>query len=187
MADQIRVLTNDEMSMKRCLVPDEVEEYARYLGIDSELDRDLFWIAEQGLLAVPPEPWKACQARGTTEIFFFNFTTGESRWEHPCDGSFRELVTHELEKRVLVPVTLTPKRLQSGAWAVSGTNLSGQEVCSAEVAFGGAETFQGMADVFRAQLGLPRGSVARFVLPDATVLTYTHCCKMVKELFSLTD
>lgn len=186
MAVNIRVLTDDEMSAHRCL-PEEIEAYARHLGIDVEHDRDLFWIAEQGLLAVPPVPWKACQRRGSTEIFFYNFETGEPKWEHPCDESFREQVAQELKRRVLVPVTLAPKRLPNGAWAIHGTNLAGQEVCSAAVAFGGAETFEGMADFLRAQLALPQGSVARFVLPDATVLARSHCHKMVKQLFLLMD
>lgn len=35
---------------------DEVLEYARWLGIDTELDQDLLWIAREGLKVRPAEP-----------------------------------------------------------------------------------------------------------------------------------
>ena len=37
----------------------EIEEYARYLGMDPEntTDQQLLWIAKQGLLEPVPHPW----------------------------------------------------------------------------------------------------------------------------------
>ena len=64
---------------------DEIEDYARYLGFDVELDRDLMWIAIAGLKAALPAPWRPCQATDSDEIFYFNFETGESVWDNPCD------------------------------------------------------------------------------------------------------
>mmetsp|Transcript_92421 Transcript_92421/g.146108 ORF Transcript_92421/g.146108 Transcript_92421/m.146108 type:complete len:117 (-) Transcript_92421:102-452(-) len=68
----------------------EIEEYAEWLGMDIEKDRDLFWIARQGLKAPLPKPWKPCQSEDN-EIFYFNFETGESVWDHPCDDHFRKV------------------------------------------------------------------------------------------------
>ena len=37
----------------------EIEDYARFLGMDPELeeDRSLMWIARQGLMEPVPQPW----------------------------------------------------------------------------------------------------------------------------------
>lgn len=31
------------------------------------------------------------------EIYYFNFSTGDSVWDHPCDEHFRDMVTQERE------------------------------------------------------------------------------------------
>lgn len=56
---------------------DEVREYAKWLGMELEHDRDLFWIAKEGLKAPLPENWKPCKTVDTDEIYYFNFATGE--------------------------------------------------------------------------------------------------------------
>uniref|UniRef100_A0A0G4I5T8 WW domain-containing protein n=1 Tax=Chromera velia CCMP2878 TaxID=1169474 RepID=A0A0G4I5T8_9ALVE len=69
---------------------EEVKEYAEWLGMDLEKDVDLFWIAREGLKAPLPESWKPCQtAEG--DIFYFNYQTGESKWDHPCDEHYKQL------------------------------------------------------------------------------------------------
>ncbi|CAE7483879.1 Cep164 [Symbiodinium sp. CCMP2456] len=60
---------------------EKVEEYAEWLGMDLEKDRDLFWIARAGLKAPLPAPWKPCESEDG-EIFYFNFETGP-RWSQP--------------------------------------------------------------------------------------------------------
>lgn len=185
-AGNVHVLSREEMTNHVC-EPEEIAEYAEFLGIDMELDRDLFWLAEEGLCTAPPEPWKACQAEGSTELFFFNFETGESLWDHPCDDLFRQRIQEELQKRVVVPITLASARLANGAWGIVGTNLVGDAVCQLQVAFDGAESFAGMEDLFHAQLKLPSGSVARFLRADATVLGHSHRQLMVKELFAVPE
>ena len=42
--------------------PEEIEEYARYLGMDMVKDRELFYIAKEGLKAPLPGPWKPCKS-----------------------------------------------------------------------------------------------------------------------------
>lgn len=49
-----------------------------------EEDKDLLYIAREGLKAPLPEPWKACRTK-ENEIYYFNFATGDSTWEHPLD------------------------------------------------------------------------------------------------------
>lgn len=70
---------------------DEVKEYAEYLGLDWETEAQLRWIAEEGVIAPVPHPWKACTENGD-DVFYFNFQTGESIWDHPCDEQYRNMV-----------------------------------------------------------------------------------------------
>jgi hypothetical protein len=86
----------------------EIEEYAEWLGMDPEGDKHLFWIAERGLKAPLPAPWKPCQSEDE-EIFYFNFETGESAWDHPCDDLHRKLYQkHRRRDEGLATVFLRP-------------------------------------------------------------------------------
>jgi centrosomal protein CEP164 len=37
----------------------EIREYAKFLGMDPDVDKNFIWIAKQGLKAPLPEGWKA--------------------------------------------------------------------------------------------------------------------------------
>ena len=76
----------------------EIEEYAHFLQMDLPEDNDLLWIAKEGLKAPLPEPWKPCKTRDD-EIYYFNFESGESTWEHPCDDYYRkQYLAHKGQK-----------------------------------------------------------------------------------------
>ena len=57
--------------------------------MDINKDKKYFWIAREGLKVSLPEPWKPCKTK-TNEIYYFNFQTGESTWEHPLDSFYEE-------------------------------------------------------------------------------------------------
>lgn len=78
---------------------EEVLEYVKWLGMDLEKDQDLFWIAREGLMAPLPQDWKPCRQKDTDEIYYFNFVTGESTWDHPCDGYYKRLYEEEKKKK----------------------------------------------------------------------------------------
>ena len=63
----------------------EIDEYAQWLGMDPVEDKELMWIAKEGLKAPLPPSWKPCKTP-EGELYYFNFSTGESEWDHPCDG-----------------------------------------------------------------------------------------------------
>merc|ERR1712066_517218 len=50
-----------------------------------------------------PHPWKPCQTGKEGEIFYFNFETGESVWDHPCDEYHRALYQRERAKKYGLP------------------------------------------------------------------------------------
>jgi centrosomal protein CEP164 len=68
----------------------EIRDYAAWLGMEFPRHESLLWIAEEGLRAPLPGRWKACKCpKG--ELYFFDFSTGESIWEHPVDASYKRL------------------------------------------------------------------------------------------------
>ena len=77
--------------------PAELLEYAKWLGMDPVKERELMWIAREGLKAPLPEHWKPCRTGGE-EVYYFNFQTGESMWEHPCDEYYKTQYAEEKKK-----------------------------------------------------------------------------------------
>ena len=80
--------------------PDEIDEYATWLGMRRPEDDDLLWIASEGLKAPLPEHWKPCKTQDGGEIYYFNFATGESVWDHPCDDYYRKTYEEEKAKKL---------------------------------------------------------------------------------------
>ena len=82
---------------------EEIVEYAKWLGMDTDTEQELFWIAREGLKAPLPKHWKPCRApeggKDGGEIYYFNFNTGESTWEHPCDEYYRNVYAEEKTKK----------------------------------------------------------------------------------------
>ncbi|KNC96801.1 hypothetical protein, variant [Spizellomyces punctatus DAOM BR117] len=76
---------------------EEILDYAKFLGIDPEKEKHLLWIARESLKAPLPPNWKPCQT-DDGNIYYFNFTTGESIWDHPCDEHYRNLYEREKAK-----------------------------------------------------------------------------------------
>ncbi|XP_038635683.1 centrosomal protein of 164 kDa-like isoform X7 [Scyliorhinus canicula] len=75
----------------------EIQEYAREIGIDPENEPELMWLAREGIVAPLPQEWKPCQDI-TGDVYYFNFVSGQSTWDHPCDEQYRNLVSLEREK-----------------------------------------------------------------------------------------
>ncbi|XP_005804595.2 centrosomal protein of 164 kDa isoform X2 [Xiphophorus maculatus] len=83
-------------------IPSEQEfhEYAREIGIDPDNEPELLWLAREGIVAPLPPEWKPCQDV-TGDIYYFNFSTGQSTWDHPCDEHYRRLVVQERKRTPL--------------------------------------------------------------------------------------
>ncbi|KPI89061.1 hypothetical protein ABL78_1797 [Leptomonas seymouri] len=75
----------------------ELEEYAEFIGIDVAKEPELMWIAKEGLRAPLPDGWRACQT-DDSEVYYFNFQTGDSLWDHPMDEHYKEKVITERAK-----------------------------------------------------------------------------------------
>ncbi|CAF2704881.1 unnamed protein product [Rotaria sp. Silwood2] len=77
---------------------EEIHEYAIYIGIDPEKEKDLLWLAKEGLMKPLPSGWKACQEENG-ELYYFNFNTGKSSWDHPYDEIYKARVIQAREKK----------------------------------------------------------------------------------------
>mmetsp|Transcript_10365 Transcript_10365/g.23401 ORF Transcript_10365/g.23401 Transcript_10365/m.23401 type:complete len:614 (-) Transcript_10365:118-1959(-) len=86
---QVQILDDDD-GCPPSPTSQEIEEYADFLGIDLKTESHLMWIAKEGVAAPVPAPWKAC--RQGDEVFYFNFETKQSIWDHPCDQKYRDMV-----------------------------------------------------------------------------------------------
>nr|XP_057936524.1 centrosomal protein of 164 kDa-like isoform X2 [Doryrhamphus excisus] len=75
----------------------EIRKYAKEIGIDVDNETDLMWLAKEGIVAPLPPEWKPCQDV-TGDIYYYNFSSGESTWDHPCDEHYRRLVVEERER-----------------------------------------------------------------------------------------
>ncbi|XP_049634359.1 centrosomal protein of 164 kDa [Suncus etruscus] len=75
----------------------EILEFAREIGIDPIKEPELMWLAREGIVAPLPMEWKPCQDI-TGDIYYFNFSNGQSMWDHPCDEHYRSLVIQERGK-----------------------------------------------------------------------------------------
>lgn len=113
----------------------EVYKFARYLGMDPEVDGHLLWIAHKVTAALQemtqPRPlrpcmlislvlmWIAHQALNAVlpsswsehkdddgSIYYFNADSGDSAWEHPMDDYYRRLYQqHKNRERAQEPAT----------------------------------------------------------------------------------
>ncbi|XP_061915839.1 centrosomal protein of 164 kDa-like isoform X3 [Entelurus aequoreus] len=75
----------------------EINKYAKEIGIDPDKEEELMWLAKEGIVAPLPPEWKPCQDV-TGDIYYYNFSFGESTWDHPCDQHYRRLVIQERER-----------------------------------------------------------------------------------------
>ena len=53
------------------------------------------------LQAPLPKPWKPCQDAMTNEMYYFNFETEESSWEHPADMIYKDKAAIAMNARLL--------------------------------------------------------------------------------------
>ena len=94
----------------------ETLEYAAFIGFDvseGSADLALLHVARAGLKAPVPKEWSPCRDPDSGDVYYFNFATGESIWEHPNDAIFREKFLHaaralrqaRLKRATAVPIS----------------------------------------------------------------------------------
>merc|ERR1719424_656344 len=71
-------------------LPEDVLEYAVYLGMEPTEDTDLLWIAEEALTAGEPKGWTE-QMDPNGNLYYYNATTGQASRQHPLDEYYQNL------------------------------------------------------------------------------------------------
>ena len=71
----------------------EVEDYARFLGMDPDdaEDQQLMWIAREGLTEPLPKFWRLCHRESDGAPYYFHVKNGDSQWDHPLDKKYRDM------------------------------------------------------------------------------------------------
>eukprot|EP00158_Paraphelidium_tribonemae_P008121 Partr_v1_DN28479_c1_g1_i1_m41419 putative Centrosomal protein 164kDa len=106
-AGQESVVLDEEIDSQYEPTQEEILEYADFIGLDPASEPHLLWIAREGLMAPLPADWKPCQT-DDNQVYYFNFATGESLWDHPCDEIYRSIYQEEKAKQPLPPPGWSP-------------------------------------------------------------------------------
>lgn len=96
MSDQI--ILEEDYDENYLPTEEEVQDYARLIGLEPDDDPGMMWIAREGIKAPLPQHWKPCQDING-DIYYFNFESGESIWDHPCDEFYKAMVLEERKKK----------------------------------------------------------------------------------------
>ncbi|GKT37187.1 WW domain [Aduncisulcus paluster] len=77
----------------------DIMEYAQFLGMDLDADQEFFYIAREGLRAKLPTGWKPCKSP-EGDLYYFNFETGDTTWDHPCDAIYKKKFEDAKKNRI---------------------------------------------------------------------------------------
>lgn len=92
------VILEEKIDPNYELTEEEYFEYIETLGIQLPEDNDLLYIVHEALKAELPKEWKPCQTKDG-QVYYFNFQSGESVWDHPIDSYYREKVKKAKKNR----------------------------------------------------------------------------------------
>ncbi|XP_034942894.1 uncharacterized protein PF11_0207 isoform X2 [Chelonus insularis] len=73
---------------------EEILDYAKKLGIDPDTEPHLLDLAREGLMAALPKGWSPCFHEASGAWYYYQASTGTTRWEHPLDAKYKKLVEH---------------------------------------------------------------------------------------------
>mmetsp|Transcript_42752 Transcript_42752/g.125468 ORF Transcript_42752/g.125468 Transcript_42752/m.125468 type:complete len:1353 (-) Transcript_42752:1502-5560(-) len=98
-------------------LPEDVLEYAVYLGMDPAEDADLLWIAEEALTAGEPDGWVE-QMDPNGNVYYYNATTGQSSRQHPLDEYYMHLYLKlKMQRKMEVAGMAVPDEIKSRSTA----------------------------------------------------------------------
>ncbi|CAM9112685.1 unnamed protein product [Laminaria digitata] len=85
-----------------------IREHAVMMGMLLPEDEDLLWIAEESLLAPLPEGWVQLKDDQSGHPYYYNQTSGDSSWDHPRDGFYKEIYRQKKASNATHYFTSTP-------------------------------------------------------------------------------
>jgi hypothetical protein len=80
-------------------------------------DDSLVDLAREGLGTPLPAAWKPCKTTDTFELYYFNFRTGESTWQHPVDEMFRDMYRKAVHRKPSTEsISIDPAEVFEEGW-----------------------------------------------------------------------
>ena len=74
--------------------PEDVLEFAIYMGMKLDEDKELLWIADKALQAEDPEGWLQCESLNE-DLYYLNQVTMQVLWRHPLDYQHQQTYLKE--------------------------------------------------------------------------------------------
>jgi hypothetical protein len=161
-------------------------EHALLLGMVFPRDEKLLWIAEESLLAPLPEGWVQMRDETSGHPYYYNQGSGESSWEHPRDGFYRQL--YEQKKcaeqpgygsGTTIPVTPAPvSQVSESGWASEEDAAS---ICASDISFNGGSVM-GMLELNRLRSQLSKAKKREEKLVNEKELLTVQLQKEMQDL-----
>ncbi|KAH8373218.1 hypothetical protein KR009_004225, partial [Drosophila setifemur] len=131
---------------------EEINDYAKLIGIEPHNERNFLYLAKEGLMAALPQDWKICYSEEKSGHYYHNTRTKQSQWDHPLDEVYRDLVKQARHKASLVETTDDGSQLDSGIRSMQGAD----EVTSSPLKIVRRHSLaQSVPDKSRTQLRMP--------------------------------
>lgn len=102
--------TTTHMSNASVVLILDIEKFGKLIGINLELEPQLRYLCEEGLLAPLPVGWKPCRDLTKDQWYYHNSVNNRSQWEHPLNEVYREKVA-EARKKMNAKKPPAPKSL----------------------------------------------------------------------------
>jgi len=87
------MIGSHDAALEKARVPPnlhEIYDYAAYLGLDTALDHELLWIAEEALCCPLPPGWSE-HTDSEGNVYFHHAGDDISTYEHPMDPEYKSL------------------------------------------------------------------------------------------------
>lgn len=112
-----------------------MREFAIYLGMNPDEDKDLLWIAVDAMTAKLPEHWEELKAENGQSYFYFK-RTGQTQWDHPLDEYYRGLYAKLKKEKVArrLPADATAAERGDAHRSCAATAVSGRVMLPGAVA-----------------------------------------------------
>jgi len=69
-------------------IGDRLKDFAGYLGLDIEKDKEWLWLVEEAWMSPVPKPWLELSTEEGF-VYYWNEETEQSSWNHPLDRIYR--------------------------------------------------------------------------------------------------
>ncbi|XP_013112341.2 uncharacterized protein LOC106090623 [Stomoxys calcitrans] len=85
---------------------EDIQEYAKTIGIDPVKEPHLLHLAKEGLMRPLPANWQLCSADEIGDPYYYNIKANNTQREHPLNEYYRQLVRQERQRHNEFPLKI---------------------------------------------------------------------------------